>query len=356
MTFNKCAIAVAMATLGSVATAQAAQLPTIQLADGTQLPTINIYGRAHVTVQGADDRETDGRESQVRSTTSRIGVRGDYKIPDAGHDLKIVYQFEWGVDIADQENGADDNITSRNQYLGLAGDFGEVRVGRHDTVLKSSQGGVDLFNDLEGDLKTIFKGDNRLGNTVTYLTPTLDGFSAGFTLVSEDNSKQIDDDGDSVTGISSALKYGDAKLKKMPYYAAIAYDSKVAGYDTLRVTGQTKLGDFKLGVMYQNQEQVEWDSDNDLRVDRGDHDGYLVSVAYDLNEKYTVKAQYQKGERDNDVKPAMYSIGLDYKLAKPALLYVFYSYSDLDTSVTNEENGHSMDDENWFGGGLLFKF
>lgn len=348
MVFQKKALPVALVLAGLTAfpTLAEQQIP---------LPSVNIYGRLHATVQGADDRGTDGTESEVKSTTSRIGVKGDYKLPDTSSHLKLTYKFEWQVDISSQDNSSDDNIKSRNQYLGLAGDFGEVRVGRHDTAMKMSQGGVDQFNDLEGDLKYIFQGENRLGNTVSYLTPDLNGLSAGFTLVSEDNSEQIDDDGDSVTGISSALMYGDAKLKKMPFYGAVAYDSKVAGYDVLRVTGQAKLGGLKIGAMYQNQEQVEWNETLGARVDRDDYDGYLVSLAYALNDRYTLKAQYQKGEVSDDVEPSMVSVGIDYKLAKPAKLYVFYSHGDLDRDAVND-GGDTIDNEDWFGAGLMLNF
>ena len=33
---------------------------------------------------------------------------------------------------------------------------------------EQAQGKLDLFNDLEGDIKNTFKGENRLGNSVSY--------------------------------------------------------------------------------------------------------------------------------------------------------------------------------------------
>lgn len=348
--------AIALMTTAAAVVALPSQAVEVKLPTtvNVTVPSVTVYGRLNVRAQGADDRDTDGTESEVRSTSSRIGLKGDYAVDDG---LDITYQLEWGLDIVDQDKGNDDNVTSRNQYIGLKGRYGEVRVGRHDTAVKISQGKVDQFNDLDGDLAYIFKGENRLGNTVTYLSPKFNQFQAIFTVLSEDNSKQIDDDGDSVTGLSSALMYGDSKLAKTPFYVAVAYDAKVAGYDILRISAQTKLAGLELGAMYQNQEQVEWDDDSQSRVDRDDYDGFLLSAAYPLTEKFKLKMQYQKGETEDDVKPSIYSVGLDYKLAKPATLYVYYSYGDLDEDIRNDGgNGDFIDDETWFGGGLVFNF
>ena len=139
-------------------------------------------------------------------------------------------------------------------------------LGRNDTALKQSQGKLDLFNDLEGDIKNLFKGENRLSDTVTYSSKDLSGFKVLATYVAEKDS-----DGDS--GYSLALTYGDAGLKKSNVYASIAADSEVNGYDVVRATVQGKVADIKLGAMYQSQEKVDGS---------GDADGYLVNAAYTL--------------------------------------------------------------------------
>ena len=129
------------------------------------LADVDIYGKANVTVQSSDDGE--GSFTEIKSNASRLGVKGSEKINDS---LEAVYKFEFQVDVsdADSKGDNDDNISARNQYVGLKGAFGQVVIGRNDTALKQSQGKLDLFNDLEGDIKNVFKGENRLGNTVSY--------------------------------------------------------------------------------------------------------------------------------------------------------------------------------------------
>jgi hypothetical protein len=40
-----------------------------------------------------------------------------------------------------------------------------------------------LFNDLEGDLKNTFEGENRLSNIIAYTTPPNNGFSATIAMI-----------------------------------------------------------------------------------------------------------------------------------------------------------------------------
>ena len=55
---------------------------------------------------------------------------------------------------------------------GIKGSFGTVWAGKHDTPTKLAQGKIDLFNDLEGDIKNTFEGENRVSNIVAYSSPS----------------------------------------------------------------------------------------------------------------------------------------------------------------------------------------
>ena len=266
---------------------------------------VQVYGKVNATLQSDDTGE---RETNVKSNASRIGVKGGLKLDDG---LKAIYQVEWQVDVADDEK---DNFKARSQWVGLKGNFGTVMLGRNDTAMKKSQGKIDLFNDYEADIKNLFSGDNRLDDTLTYISPKFNGFSARATFIAEDGSKS-----DGENGTSIALMYGDAKLKKSKFYASVAFDSKVAGSDTTRVSVQGKLGDLKLGAIYNESEYTDGTSKGD---------GFLVSAAYPVG-KATLKAQYQDGDdkKDGDV----ISLGVDYKLAKSVKLtgfYTDYSFED----------------------------
>ncbi|NKF51098.1 porin [Shewanella sp. WXL01] len=285
---------------------------------------ITVYGKLNVTAQSNDYYE-DGKNvsnTTIQSNASRFGVKGAFELSDS---LEAFYTVEYQVDTG---NASSDNFTARNQFVGLKGNFGAVSVGRNDTMLKKSQGKVDLFNDLEGDLKSLFAGENRMAQTATYVTPSFSGFQAGVTYVADADSKQQEEN-----GFSTAVMYGDAGLKKSPIYASIAYDSKVKGYDVARATVQGKIAGFKLGGMYQQEEKLNSNVKNK---------GYLLSAAYSID-AVTLKAQFQDMENKGD----SWSVGADYKLGKPTKLFAFYTHN-------TPESGDDKD--KYFGLGLEHKF
>lgn len=277
-------------------------------ASAVQAEPVTVYGQLNVSAQSSD--EGDGRFSELKSNSSRFGLKGDYELEDG---LKLVYQLEWGVDLADVGDG--DNITSRNQYVGLAGNFGEIRLGRHDTALKDAQGKIDLFSDYEADVKNLWKGEVRASDSITYYTPTYNGFGLHLTYIMEDAA-------DAEDAYSASVYYGDENLKNSNFYAAIAIDSEVAGFDTLRLQAQGKVAGFKLGAMYHTQEDI---------VSGLEKDGWLASAAYPLG-KTELKAQYQTLEDDNAL-----SLGVDYKAGKNTTLYGWYSSFNLDTPTPDRD-------------------
>ena len=289
------------------------------------LAEVDIYGKANVTVQSSDNGE--GSFTEIKSNASRFGLKGSEKISDG---LEAVYKFEFQVDVSDADSKGDkDNISARNQYVGFKGGFGQVVIGRNDTALKQSQGKVDLFSDLEGDIKNIFKGENRLGNSVSYASNSYEGFKVLASFIAED-------DVDAKNGYSVALTYGDSGLKKSAVYAAIAADSEVNGYDVVRATVQGKIEDFRLGAMYQTQEKVDGSAEAD---------GYLVNAAY-LMGSNTFKVQYQAMDFDDSDDKSAVTVGVDHKLNKNLKVFGFYSSFDMDNNV----------DQDYLALGMEYKF
>ncbi|AOW77879.1 porin [Colwellia sp. PAMC 20917] len=284
---------------------------------------VDIYGKANVTVQSSDDGT--GTYSEVKSNASRIGFKGGQ---DLGNGLEVIFKAEFQVDL-DGDSDKGDSITDRNQYIGLKGNFGEVLLGINDTVLKQSQGKVDLFSDLNADIKQLWKGENRMSDTVTYKSPKVNGFQLGVTYIAEDEV-------DGQDGTSMALFYGDKALKKSKFYAAIAVDSEVKGYDAARLTVQGKLAGFTLGAIVHRQEKVS---------DGSDVEGLLFSAKYGFD-KITVKGQVQTANYDGGDRRSGMTVGVDYALAKSTKLFAFYTSFDLDNEA----------DQDYLATGIEYKF
>lgn len=289
----------------------------------TMAADVNLYGKANVSFQSSD--KGDGSYTEIKSNASRIGFKGTHKLND---DLKVVYKAEFQVDL-DGDSAKGDSITDRNQYIGLKGNFGEVLLGKNDSMLKQSQGKVDLFNDLNGDIKNLWKGDNRLANTLTYKTPKFNQFQVGVTYVAEESPE-------GENAYSIAALYGDKNLKKTKVFASVALDSDVKGYDVRRATVQGKVAGVTLGAIYQHQEKQDGS---------GKLNGVVVSAKYSVD-KVTFKGQYQTANADGGDDKSGLSVGADYKLAKSTKLYTFYTTFDMD----------SGSDEDYLAVGIEYKF
>ena len=198
-------------------------------------------------------------------------------------------------------------------------------------MLKQSQGKIDLFNDYNGDVKTLWKGENRMDDTITYKSPSFSGIQLGVTYIAEDSADDAAEDATSV-----AIMYGDAKLKKSKFFASAAVDSEVKGYDATRVSVQGKINALTLGAMYHSQEKVS--SGEEL-------DGFLVSAKYSF-EKVTLKGQIQTADVDGGDEKSAYNVGADYKLSDKAKLFAFYTSFDMD----------SKEDQDYLAAGIEYSF
>ncbi|MCB0386604.1 MAG: porin, partial [Bdellovibrionales bacterium] len=248
-----------------------------------------IYGKINVTVQ-SDDEGTDSRVTSVKSNASRLGFKGETALEQGP---SVIYQIEYEANIDDGDNKGK-TITQRNSFVGLKGSMGTLLAGIHDTPMKEAQGKIDLFNDVDGDLKTLFNGEVRAKNTLYYNSPSMSGFSVDAAYVASETDN-VDD------GISLAAKFKTDNL-----YAALAYDTNVEaeGLDTVRLVGEVSMNDFTVGAMWQQ-----------AMPDVGeDEDGLLISASYKIG---ATKLKIQHGQ--SDIKASggeQTSIGADYKLGK----------------------------------------
>lgn len=294
---------------------------------------IDLYGRINVTLQNSD--EAAGEQVELKSNSSRVGVKGE-KALSAG--LKAIYQLEWGVNIDSESD--QDNITPRDQFVGLEGAFGTVKVGRHDTALKQAQGKFDQFDDLEGDLAGVFNGENRLKDYIGYITPAL-GKSLHITVnffPGEDPEGGNDGVAD---GSSVSIDYETDLL-----YVAIAHDEDIdgAGVKTSRLVGGYTLGPVRAMLLYQQTD-----------TDVADEDGFGASLAWTFG-KNIAKVEYLTADiwridRQTDPLENMYeslfSVGLDHQFGEDTRLFGFY---------TTGEIGGTSEDNQYFAIGIEHNF
>ena len=271
-----------------------------------------LYGKVNVSVVNSDSGSED--TWKLNSNASRIGLKGSTQVSEG---LTVFYKTEFQVDV----DGDGDVFKQRNIFAGVKGSFGSVLAGKNDTPTKLAQKKIDLFNDLEGDIKKTFAGENRMSNIIAYTTPKYGNFSATYAVMPSEG-----DNG----SLSDATSYS-VSYSKDDLYVAVASDSDAMGADLLRVVSQYNVDSWQLGLMYQEN-------------DTTDESGYFASAAYKID-NITYKAQYGSNENDTDGSDkTTLSLGADFKLAKNTKSFVFFTDNE-DSSSTKT-----------FGLGLEHKF
>ncbi|EIK45231.1 porin signal peptide protein [Cellvibrio sp. BR] len=326
-----------------------------------------VYGKANVSLQSVDEAEystangnnADGTRVELVSNASRIGVKGGEAVNSS---LKVIYQFEYQTEV-DDGSGSGGTFSQRNIYLGLQGTAGTIMGGHFDTPTKVAQEKIDLFNDLEGDITNIFKGEIRASNIVQYTTPTFGGgFAGSVAYVTEENDGTTKKDGEETAGASASFGYTSPV-----FYVGVAMDQDVEakGVDLIRLVGRLNLGAFQFGVLvedYADKRQVTCVGGATAPCYRDlDEDGALVSALWNINDKWALKTQYG----DSDVRwidGEAASIGVDYKMTKSATLYGYYTQvqngvMDVipEAPITDADRDNFRDDS-YVGIGMDYKF
>jgi len=273
-----------------------------------------LYGKVNVSVVNSDSGSDD--TWKLNSNASRIGLKGSTQVSEG---LTVFYKTEFQVDVDGDGDG--DVFKQRNIYAGIKGQYGSLLAGKNDTPTKLAQKKIDLFNDLDGDIKKTFAGENRMSNIIAYTTPKYGNFSATYAVMPSEG-----DNGSLSDAKSYSVNYNKGDL-----YVAVASDSDVKGADLLRVVSQYKVDAWQLGLMYQEN-------------DTTNESGYFASAAYKCD-TITYKAQYGNNENDTDgSEKTTLTLGADFKLAKNTKSFVFF---------TDNEGSSSTET---FGLGLEHKF
>lgn len=356
----------------SLAVAAAMVAPAAAMADAI------LYGRVHMSIDWADVEGTgfkgwglNGRGAiPGEGRANRIGVKGS---EDLGNGLKAIYQVEFGIRMTEERttgnaaSGAGDDITMRNSFAGLTGDWGTFVVGRNDTPYKNSTSKLDLFVDTMADYNGTVKFDDiRADNAIAYVSPNLSGFQLAAAVHAGGASTA--GYGENLNSDSLAEAYSIAGIySNGPFYASLAYESlgnelfmntatsnnrlspsHVADdYTKWRVgLGMLNWNGFTLAGIYEEQSdlprgQISPTSANDsLKL-------WQIQAGYSFGNNM-VKAMYGNGNRDGRVMPGApknvrdaidgdyytWAVAFDHNLSKRTKAYILYTQvnDDVDAS------------------------
>lgn len=325
----------------------------------------SFYGRLDLAVTNSDKGATtqNGKEGTVlENNFSNLGVKGSEKFANG---IELLYQMEFQVenttqtlDKAEEDKYKNEVVfKARNTFLGLKSDAGTVLVGRNDTVFKQSEGGIDLFGNFNADIDRMIGGQLRKADGIWYYSPVIAGLvTLNATYLMDDNYEGSNED---QYALSATL--GDKGLKAQPYYIAAAYNT-IGAIDAYRGVAQVKLGEFKLGGLYQNTES---------QTTAQEGDSFFLNVSYNLN-GVNLKAEYGQDEAGFgsyyknikdvngnaasklDVNITQITVGADYRISKSTLVYGHYAMYEGDHKVGTATV--DLEDDNIFTVGARYDF
>ncbi len=350
----------------ALAVAAAMVAPAAALAEAT------MYGKVRLAVEG-HDHDYGADNVQINSHSSRIGVKGS---EDLGSGLKAVYKLEFGVGISgpnwDKDNGMefgkDDFMSDRNAFVGLAGDFGTLVIGRHDTPLKMSTGKLDYFGDTAADYNAPYLEaykDRRANGTVAYITPNMGGLTiAAAAVPGENNEADGLADAYSIAAMynnsgiifSAAYEAGDTDINTLAG-TDDAMITAVMGENTVTREAEVQVGDlaqtrvglgydagtWRIGAVWENYDLEMEDYSMTVGGEAipvtaadVDQDTYTVGAGFDFGNN-TLKAKYFDVEDTRDG----FAVGLDHNLSKRTQAYLLYADSS-DEVVGSNDIDHSV--------------
>ncbi|MGB1310320.1 MAG: porin [Leucothrix sp.] len=243
--------------------------------------------------------------------SSTLELLGEY---DIGYSLKGRYQVDGAkYDFLGNPSAESD----RKVWIGVAGDFGEVRAGYHDSLDALATMDADQHK-ASGAYDLIMRGDSEVKRSITYMQQ-----SGSVGLAAQYGTGSAEDD-DSSMGVLLNTQQG-------PYEAAIAYQRTPKKQGTLkgRVTYKSRNNSkIRLDLVAEKFDVGEVSTD----TVKSNSMSFMVGAKYKLTPKAYVVGQYGIIGFDNkssELAGDVLSLDRDYKALS---LEAGYSLSD-STSV-----------------------
>jgi predicted porin len=316
---------------------------------------VKLYGQLDVSVDGYENEDTNDDDTNLRSNTSAIGVKGS---EDLGNGMEAFFKVEYQTDLANDGRRADgttnDGWTGRDQYIGLGQEsVGKLAFGTMSTAYKAQSAKIDPFYRTSIQARTTGlwlqsalhsgkgeEGQGRATNTIGYSSPNWSGFGllATYTLDSDENdfgpgdARNDDDDPWSVGASYSGLG---------GLYAFVSYvtTNSSGDDDATQIGAQYAFGDFEVHGIYEIDGGLitlrQYGSADGTNVTAGSGDGadvWSVGGSWTIGNN-VIGADYGQGDEADDPTVIAddyksYRIAAYHKFSDRTRVYVGYAGAD----------------------------
>lgn len=329
--------------------------------------SVTAYGWADVYF-GSVKTETAAAGSLTQTVLNSAGVNGNRwglkGSEDLGGGLSANFDFQAGFSI---DTGASGTLTgsaaaspaafSRQSWVGLAGGFGAVRLGRTTTPYDDVSGASDAALDsVLAPMGSVFKSTGytaRPNNTIYYQAPTMSGFSGALSYsLGEDKTAAADASSTTSLNLTYAagplgVQFGYQTEKPANPVAVGFSDSK----NFTRLGATYAFGPATLKATYGRAQNIG-------NVSGADATDWQLGVDYQVSDAFMVSGSVANSS-DNDTQKAIsadesrrgYGLAVKYTLSKRTFLYGGYESDTTDKTGATADSKHSV-----FALGLNHKF
>ncbi len=316
----------------ALAVAAAVAAPMAAMAD------VKISGYMHASWDFLDADEVNADESDDTTGVMGGAARATHirfsGNEDLGNGLKAIWQIESQVD--------NFGVGSRNTWVGLAGSWGNFKMGRLDTPYKQSTGSLDVMGNTVGDYNNIIAQTSTAGNnfderptdTVSYWTPNFNGFSGGIMRASMDQEEANGTSADDLEVWSMMAKYQNG-----PFFASLAWEDQSGGAfnsttvdesDAWKLGLGYKFGNSRVGFIY---EDIDHDAANSMR----EREAWYINFGHKFGANRVAVAYGDMDDSDaNGVNDGVdfWALGVYHSFSKRTEVYAIYADKDNDRNAT----------------------
>ena len=322
--------AVMLAMAGS-ANAQVAIYGLIDLCYGKSLGADLANEKADIHSGG------DNFSSECNSTT-RVGLKGGYEVAKG---IKANFKLETaGIKSNGSVGESGQAFFNRQAWGGFSGDFGEVRVGRQDSVPFQVMTDFDFNGASNGVSAGAYTGiaswlKGRQSRSIQYIAPAMGGVTAQFGLRPKGNSQDGNKD-----VFSAAVKYAAGPVA---VGATIQTKDDSTGKNFSAFAGSYDFGVAKVMASYANGGAI---------ADGGQGKGYMLGVVAPVA-GFNIGAHYANNN-DSSAKLKSWEFFVNKEIFKNT-----YGYAEVGNwkgNVDDGEGGVISTKANGFAVGVIFVF
>jgi predicted porin len=282
---------------------------------------------------GGDNGSSEG------NSTTRIGIKGS---TDLGGGIKGNFKFETGgIESSGTVNGGG-AFFNRQAWAGFSGSFGEVRLGRQDSVTFQTMIDFDFNGASNGVSAGAYTGvgvfnQGRQSRSLQYITPDLGGFTAQVGIQPKGN---VPSTSNAKNVFSAGAKYSSGPL-------AVGASLQTKGTSNTKqfasVGGSYDFGVIKVMLGYADGGKVASGG-----IGSGPSLGFNIPVAgWNIG-------MHVANNRDSGLKLTAAELWVNKEIFKNT--YAYFEAGSMKTSVTNATFSNNKDKGTGYAAGVIWVF